>query len=131
MCIRDRLWNDDLHHPGHNPDVIDELKKIAYINVKKTGGGAVANDSELYEYYNTSKDLLFEQINEYSPDIIIFGGTYKFFKDDLNLGDLKSYGSCDAISKDGRLYIDAYHPMYTIEEETYFNDILKAVNQNK
>lgn len=124
-------WNDELFHPSYKPGVIDELKKIAYINIKKTGGGPVANENDIREYYNYSKNLLFEQIKEFKPNIIIFGGTYKFFQEDLNLGALENFGSCSAIFKNDTLYIKAYHPMYTIKEEIYFNDILKAVNHNK
>lgn len=125
--LNNLTWNDELYHPGFKPSVIDELKKVAYINIKKTGGGAVANKSELQRYYYFSKQLLLDQINAFHPSIVIFGGTYKFFENDLNLGKLKSFGSCKSISKDGRIYISAYHPMYTIKEEDYFNDILKAV----
>ena len=58
-------WNDELYHPGYKPSVIDELKKVAYINLKKTGGGASANDKELREYYDYSKNLLHAHINEF------------------------------------------------------------------
>lgn len=70
-----------------------------------------------------SFSLLFEQIKEFKPKIIIFGGTYKFFQED--------FGSCSAISQNDTLYIKAHHPMYTIKEEIYFNDILRAVSYNK
>ena len=63
--------------------------------------------------------------------IIIFGGTYKFFQEDLGLGTLEDFGSCSAIFKNDTLFIKAHHPMYTIKEEIYFNDILKAVYHNK
>ena len=45
-------WNDELSHPSYKPEVIDELKKIAYINIKKAGGGPVANANDIQEYYN-------------------------------------------------------------------------------
>jgi hypothetical protein len=124
-------WNDELSHPSYKPEVIDELRKIAYINIKKAGGGPVANANDIQEYYNYSKNLLFEQIKEFKPSIIIFGGTYKFFQEDLELSTLEDFGSCSAIFKNETLYIKAHHPMYTIKEEIYFNDILKAVNHNK
>jgi len=124
-------WNDELFHPSYKPEVIDELKKIAYINIKKTGGGSVTNENEIWKYYNYSKSLLFGQIKEFKPNVIIFGGTYKFFQEDLKLGVLEGFGSCSAIFKNDTLYIKAYHPMYPIKEEIYFNDILKAVNHNK
>ena len=120
-------WNDDLHHPGYDPNVIDELKKIAYINIKKTGGTSRTDANMLQEYYNKNKDLLFEQIKEFKPDILIFGGTFKYFKEDLNIFQMNTYGSCKATNKDNQIYIAAYHPQYTIKEEIYFNDIINAV----
>mgnify|MGYP005850322515 CR=1 FL=1 len=123
-------WNDELYHPSYKPEVIDELKKIAFINIKKVGGGSVANKNELSKYYDYSKHLLFEQINEYNPNIIIFGGTYNFFHKDLKL-EFDKFGSCEATMVDNTIYIDAYHPQYTIKEEIYFNDILKAVRHYK
>lgn len=125
-------WNDELLHPTTEPYVIDELQKVAYINIKKTGGGSNSLDNELKEYYDFSKEILFQQIEEFSPDIIIFGGTFKFFSEDLNLGKLVDFGSCYAIKKNNRIYIDSKHPAYfSLKEEKYFNDILKAVNQLK
>ena len=105
----------------------EKIPLESQFNIKKTGGAAQAIDSELQKYYDFSKPLLYAQINEFKPTIIIFCGTYKFFKNDLNLGKLESFGSCEAIIKQGRIYISAYHPMYTIKEEDYFNDIINAV----
>lgn len=125
--INDIPWSDELFHPGHKPEVIDELRKIAYINIKKTGGGARVIEQELWDHYEFSKDLIFEQINSFEPQIIIFGGTYKYFNEDLSIKDFTSFGSCDAAMKEGVIYIHAYHPSYTISEESYVGDILKAV----
>lgn len=125
--LNDLAWNDDLHHPGYDPDVIDELKKIGFINIKKVGGGASANPIEIGEYYSKSKTLLFNQIDEFNPDVIIFGGTFKYFKDDMKVHSMMEFGSCHASLSEKRILIDAYHPAYyKIKEETYFNYILRA-----
>ena len=120
-------WNDNLRHPSSDPNVINELKKMAYINVKKTGGSSRTDSNMLREHYNKNKTLLFEQIKEFKPDILIFGGTFKYFKEDLDVSQMNNYGSCKATNINGQIYIDAYHPQYTIKEETYFNDIINAV----
>lgn len=121
-------WTEDLYHPYGNAKVLDELKKIAYINVKKTGGVSRTDTNVLKKYYNQNRDLLLAQIKEFKPDILIFGGTYFLFKDDLGLPEANSYGSCDAINKNGQVYINAYHPQYfKISDEDYFNDIINAV----
>src|SRR5690606_4902086 len=121
--------NDELYHPSYRPEVIDELKKIAYINIKKTGGGSKASELEIQEYYDYSKGLLFDQILGFNANIIIFGGTFKYFRHDLNLNKWQNFKSCNASIKEGCLYIDAYHPgWWKISEEVYFTDILNAVH---
>jgi hypothetical protein len=127
--INDLDWSEDLFHPSYKPEVIDELKKIAFININKTiSGGATAKKVEIKKYYNEFKEILLEQIKEFNSDVVIFGGTYQFFKDDLEVNEMQSFGSCKASLGNGskRIFIDAYHPAYTIKEETYFNDILEA-----
>jgi hypothetical protein len=121
-------WNDELYHPSYKPEVIDNLKKIAYINIKKTGGGSSANHKEIQTYYEFSKTLLHNQIKEFSPNIIIFGGTFKFFQNDFDL-EFDDFGSCKATNHQGTLFISAYHPMYPFKEETYVKDILTAVRK--
>src|SRR5690606_2002062 len=118
----------ELYNPRFKPEVIDELKKIAYINIRKSiGGGAQADRSILQEHYNESRQLLLKQIKYLDPNIIIFGNTYDFFKSDLEINELNNYGTCNAKNMDNRIYIDAYHPASRLKEETYFNDIHKAV----
>lgn len=121
-------WRDELRHPNGDPDVIDELKKMAYINVKKTGGVSSTPVAVLKKHYTQNQALLRKQIDAFKPDILIFGGTFHLFKDDLKLPEVNKYASCNAISKDGQIYIDAYHPQYfAISDEKYFNDIVNAV----
>ncbi|GAB3660253.1 hypothetical protein GCM10028791_34090 [Echinicola sediminis] len=120
---------DDIPYTNEDPSIIDVLKKIAYINIKKVGGISKANDNELLEYYNESKDLLIDQINAYSPDVIIFGNTYRFFQNDLGLPDFEVFGTCHAVKKSNVIYIDAYHPGARINEEDYFKDIIEAYNR--
>lgn len=123
-------WNDDLKHPTPHPEVIDELKKIAYINIRKTSGGnSKSLEKNLKSHYQKSKHILLAQIKEFKPEIIIFGGTFKFFKNDVQLKhQMKSYGSCNALKEDGVVYIDAYHPQYfVIKSEQYFIDIKRAL----
>lgn len=127
-------WSDELFHPGHKPEVIDELKKIAYININKTiSGGASAYAVDISKYYQEFKGILLEQIKEFNSDVVIFGGTYHFFKEDLQLREMQSFGSCNAYleASSKRIFIDAYHPALTIKEETYFNDILAAYRTYK
>ncbi len=128
--LNNNTW-EEVPYYYDDPSFVDALKKIAYINVKKTGGGSQSIKNELQDYYNFSKDLLFNQINEFNPDVIIFGNTYFFFKNDLGLNEMVSFGTCEAIKDAKRIYINANHPNARISQEKYFNDVLEAYNHFK
>lgn len=50
------------------------VKKIAFLNLKKVGGGAKANKDEISEYAIRDKKFIKEQILLYNPDVIICCG---------------------------------------------------------
>jgi len=115
--------------------VFETFKKIGYINIKKCPGISNAYNPEIQKAYNTTKELLFKQLELYNPDIIIGGNTINYFLEDLNLNQ------SDKIIVDSRtkntayftwndkLIIDAYHPAYYyIKEEVYCNEIILAAN---
>ncbi|WP_157579278.1 hypothetical protein [Spirosoma montaniterrae] len=52
-------------------DKQNALKAIAFINVKKTYGGASSNPDVLKNYIQTSQTLLQKQIREIAPNIIV------------------------------------------------------------
>lgn len=116
---------DDIPYAKDQPDSIDILKRIAYINVKKTGGGATASDNVLNTYYTKYKEELKEQIALLEPDIIIYGATYWLFKNDLQV-PMKSYGTCAAGIKDGVKHLWTYHPGARQNQLQYFTDIMTA-----
>jgi hypothetical protein len=75
-------------------DMIEALKSIAVVNIKKApGGGKPKKDSngeeyEIKEAYKNNKDILKEQIELYKPQIIIGVGdtknnTLNYFLDDI------------------------------------------------
>jgi hypothetical protein len=108
-------------------EMVNVLKQIAYINIKKEVGGAQSYNDILGDAYNKYKTVIIEQIVLANPDIIICGNTLSFLLDDLNLNkeNLKSLNSIEYIIKDQRLIINAYHPnQRTINREDYCNDII-------
>jgi hypothetical protein len=114
-----------------DPNIVDILHNIAYINVKKIPGGSVANNSELQEAYSENKIAL-AQIEAFNPDIVIFGNTIDFLKEDLDV-DIKQEGYNRFAIKNNRLYINTYHPQYVSRKgndfgKEYFNNILQIVN---
>lgn len=125
--IKNKEW-DEIPYLYDNPDTIDVLNSIAFINLKKNPGKSRANTIELYEAYVIYKDLLFKQINLINPDIIIFGGTYLYFKNDIPNDNFKHCGSCNVFKIDDKIFVDAYHPQYIgINREKYFTDIITGI----
>ena len=51
--------------------ITDIIRKIAYINIKKTAGKAKSKDTEINQYFNEEKDMILKQIEAIAPDIII------------------------------------------------------------
>ena len=52
-----------------------ELRKIAFVNIKKQGGGASVKREELIAYTKACGDLVKRQIEMYKPDVIVCTGT--------------------------------------------------------
>ncbi|WP_197275397.1 hypothetical protein [Nonlabens sp. YIK11] len=125
--LNDASW-EDIPYPKDDPSTVDILQNIAFINVKKVGGGSRSKENEIYNHYQKYKAILFEQIDEFNPDVIIFGNTYRYFKEDLGLNQMNIFGSCHATVKDNRIYLSAYHPNARIKEKVYFDDIMTAYN---
>ncbi len=136
-AIRNNLKWQELDYISDNPRMREELRKTAYINLSKIPGFTVSSDDHLWECYQIWKDLILEQIRVYSPDIIIFGYTFKFLKKDLNITEVpistvSGQWNSDAYKKDGRIYIDAYHPSRKGGEDggrDYVMSIIKAINK--
>lgn len=129
--ILNKMDWESIPYPHEEPKIVDVLKQIAYINIKKVSGGSEAVGSELHEHYQHTKELLFNQIEEFNPDVIIFGGTFHFFENDLDLNQLNIFGTCNATAKSDRIYINAYHPNARIKGQQYFEGILRAYNAFK
>lgn len=112
------------------PSMIDALKSVAYINVKKLPGFTTSVRSVIEDAYRVNKDILNQQIRDYAPDIIIGGSTLYLFFNELGLSndDFQTLGSVEYAIKNNRIYICAYHPSNRIvKEEMYCDDIINVV----
>lgn len=73
-------WTKALIAGGEYPQKVSKadksywLKKIAFLNLKKVGGGSRANDGEIRNYAIRDKEFIKRQIILYNPDIIICCG---------------------------------------------------------
>ena len=104
------------------------LKHVAAINVKKVGGLSRADDKIVAAYYQKDKDLLLQQIEAISPNVIINCSRVWDLFCDLKVNDVKSIAPFQvAKSKYGPL-INAYHPnRRNLSKENYFEIILKCL----
>ncbi|GHV66678.1 hypothetical protein FACS1894199_10610 [Bacteroidia bacterium] len=108
------------------------LRQIALINVSKMPGASrSANLSPKYEIW---KPVLLQQIQEYNPQILIFGYTFSLYQADLGINDneIKHYGeSVDYVVKEGKIYVNAYHPAQRkINREQYVQEIIDVIRKN-
>lgn len=104
-------------------DDLDILKKIAVINMSKMPGPIKTINSELQKKFLFWKDVVIEQIHSYNPNIIIFGGTFEFFKEEeKNLGLKSNQSPCFEEYESNKhksiiyktknaILIDTFHPM--------------------
>jgi hypothetical protein len=127
-----KTWSE-IEWISDNPKIVEAIEQIAFINIKKTPGGSVSYDNELTENYSDFKDIVIEQIELYSPNVIIGGNTIQFIKQDLEIlyPDLKykyfieSSNLGISFSEINNLIVfDAYHPGYAINQEIYCNDMI-------
>lgn len=76
--IHNKIWNS-------GGDVRDSIKKIAFMNLKKSGGGSSCNNVRLRTYVKNSRELIKRQINEINPDYIVCLGSFDFLVRDVIL----------------------------------------------
>lgn len=127
------LW-DEMPYIDDNLELIDILKSIALINIKKLPAGSVSNDNEIQKAYQKYKNVIIEQIKSYKPDIIICGNTFKFLRSDLmELFQLKepefqNYPT-DHYFTDKVIVLDVFHPAQrnSAKKDDYVNGIIEAV----
>lgn len=137
--INDKDWTYlEKHDRMDGVTMTNVLKDTCCINISKIPGGTSSDDSRIAKYYTIWKDVLFEQIRMYDPEVIIFGGTFKFFKEDLHsnypLEKIEvaehegwRYGTLYKMSG-GTYLIDTYHPNARFNNEALGNSIIDLAN---
>lgn len=121
--------NDDATVNGENV-----LNSIALINVNKNGGGSTANASIIEDNYTKHKDVLLQQIEGISPDVIINCSRVNSLFDDVcknyNLSK-KKYDFrpefdyvVDYAESSEKLLINYWHPGAHMTDESYQKQIL-------
>lgn len=123
-----------------NPEIPKVLQKIAYINLSKMPAYTTTRNSELWTKYEAWKDLTLKQIKQYEPNVLIFGNTFIYFKEDLEKkfvisSTKKSHLrniNADIYEDDKRIIIAACHPgkrFSNEEKELYVNSLVRKINK--
>jgi 3'-phosphoadenosine 5'-phosphosulfate (PAPS) 3'-phosphatase len=122
------LWND-MEHVENDPTMLEALKSIAYINVKKLPGNTTSRNNVIEDAYQQHKGILLQQIRDYEPDIVIGGSTLPYLFADLGISaQLQKHNTVNYAIKDNKIFIDAYHPSQRmVKQDDYCNDIITAV----
>lgn len=117
----------------HHPEMYKYLFQIAYINISKMP--AYTSSKDMTAAYNIWKDILREQINLFNPNILIFGNTMKYFKEDLQIKEehfLVNFPKwVDLYKKGDQLFVDAYHPGIPGSTKDYINSIVNIICTHK
>lgn len=128
--FNDQKW-DDMDWIRDDKSMANVLKQIALINISKMPALTRTNDNSLWGKYALWRDVILKQITEYAPNIIIFGNTFKYFKNDLVGKDAKPIknlnGLVDVYEKDGIRFLDTYHPSQrTTTRKNYINTLIES-----
>lgn len=120
-----KLWHE-MGNTYRNQEIIDVLKSIAFINLKKIPGRGQSNMGVITSEYNKGKEIVLEQIKVFKPNVIIGGNTLRILNADLKLKFTKTHPKYAINHK--QIYIDAYHPNNRmITQEEYCNSIINCV----
>lgn len=124
---------------ANKPTAAQCLRSIALINISKMPGKSKSIDADIAQKYEYWRPILFWQIRQYQPQIIIFGNTFKYFQTDLGIKNeevIQGQGMSGDVwytVKDDVLYVSAYHPSYVplgISLEEYVQGIIDVAKLN-
>jgi hypothetical protein len=122
---------------ANKPMAAQCLRSIALINISKMPGTSKSTNANIAEKYEYWRPLLFWQLRQYQPQIIIFGNTFQHFQADLGIKKddlIQGQGVSEDVTyavKDNALYIHAYHPsQISITREKYVDGIINIVMLN-
>jgi hypothetical protein len=116
------------------PEMALVIQQISLVNTLKLPAPMLTKTSheQLISEFSKYKDINIKQIEMLNPDVIIAGNVLYLYKEELGLDeqDRSIKGSTHFFSKDGRLYIDAYHPAQrTIKRQVYVDEIISIVKE--
>ena len=121
-------YYDDLDNISEKLEMIDILRKIAFINLKKIPGKSTSVYLDIKRAYEEhKKDIILPQIHLCNPNIVICGGTMSIISKDLGIDELTEKNGIKYFATDDKIYIDTYHPNQRGSQEDYCNSIINIV----
>lgn len=116
------------------PEMYKYLFQIAYINLSKMP--AYTTSGDMTSKYYAWRDIVLKQIDLFQPNVIIFGGTFQYIKDDLGIDETYLIHSeenwkLNIYKKNDTLYIETYHPGVRRSPRTYVNMIANSIKEFK
>lgn len=116
----------------YEPETYKYLFQIAYINLSKMP--AYTTSGDMTSKYHTWRDIVLKQMDLFQPNIVIFGGTFQYVKDDLGIDDNSLVHSEDnwklnIYRHNNKLYIDTYHPGVRRSPRTYVNMLVNNISE--
>ncbi|RLA79556.1 MAG: hypothetical protein DRG78_12750 [Epsilonproteobacteria bacterium] len=126
-----RLAYGLINYTGDIPS-FEEAKKhgksatlnIAYINMRKTSGGARTNEKSFNKHVEEYAPYIKKQIELISPDIVVLGGTYKQLKKFV-YPELTRI--CERIHKHNEMiFINAFHPASRTSAKGLYEQVLNS-----
>ncbi len=120
-------WNKIPHTSDGREVLLNALKSTGIINIKKAPGKSESLDKDISCAYDKNKDILHKQLENYNPNIVIFGNTIQYFSEYLKFDE---YSKNNYHIYDNTLYIQSKHPsniMNQDKQDEWGNNILNAV----
>ena len=106
-------WND-MPWIRNKPEMLYEIRSVAWLNACKMPGGKVSSDFNIHKgYINVWRPVLKEQLKVYNPDVIIFGKTFQHFCEEFeHKKKIEKYCNqiLDFYIAGDQILIDTYHP---------------------
>ena len=108
------------------------LLQIAYVNISKMP--AYSSSGNMASKYQIWKPIILKQIQVYNPDILVFGHTFEYMRNDLEIKEENlihsERGWVDIYQKREKLYVDTYHPGIRGYERQYVNSLIDSVRKS-
>lgn len=115
-------------------NIKDIMKKIAFINIKKSGDPSRSDPKIIKKFFNMDKDLILEQIRCIKPEIIINCSKVNELPELIGMGapyPKSPQNIFYAGPFEGGIIINAYHPNASMKHDQYFNNIIDYIKEYK